>query len=86
MSHLFIGNIRASPKIHHELNFPANRTLYVELLFCICFSFLPDPDNSNNHVYAAFLPAEEGVQVMPNFAFCFATLQGHQSNTKEVYI
>lgn len=59
--------------------------LYVEL-FCICFSLLPDPANANHSVHAAFLPAEEGVQVMLNFAFGYATLQGHQSNTKEVYI
>lgn len=75
MSHLFIGNILASPKIHHKLNLPANRTLYVELLFCICFSLLSDPANSNHHVHAAFLPAEEGVQVMPNFSLGYATLQ-----------
>lgn len=86
MFHLLIGNICASPKIPHELNLPANRILYVELFFCIYFSLLPDPANSNHHVHAAFLPAEEGVKVMPNFSFGYATLQGHQSSTEEVYI
>lgn len=46
----------------------------------------PDPANSDHHVHAAFLPAEEGAQVMANFAFGYATLRGPQSNTKEVFI
>jgi len=86
MSYLFTGNIHASPKIHQGLHLSADGALYVELLFCICLSHLPDPASLNPHVHAAFLSTEEGVQIIPNFAFGCATPWGHQSNTSEVYI
>lgn len=80
------GKYSCFPKIHQRLHLSANGALYVELLFCICLSHLPDPANLNHHINAAFLPAEEGVQIMPNSAFGYATPQGHQSNTRDIYI
>lgn len=78
MSCLFSENIHASPKIHQGLHLSASGVLYVELLFCICLSYLPDTANLYHHIHAAILPAEEGAQITPNFAFGYAIPQGHQ--------
>jgi len=40
----------------------------------------------NHHVCAAFLLAEDRVQIMTNFAFGYTMPQGHESNEREVYI
>lgn len=80
------GNNCASPKIQQGLHLSVNKAFYVELLLCICLSYLPDPAKVNHHVHAASLLAEDGVQIMPNSGFGYATPQGHQSNMREVHI